>query len=179
MAKTYTAPTTIAVGDALTASLYNTYVGTNVANLIVPPTCRVQISSNQTFSNASWAALSWATSSWDTDSMFTAATNYIQINTAGLYQLSFCLTFAANAAGDRIAYATLNNATIDGTGGVLGASGKGISTTDNRMCSSTVLNLAANDRIRLVGYQNSGGNLNTAAVGTENFLSVVWVGRTS
>lgn len=179
MAKTYTAPTTVSSGDAITASLYNTYVSTNVANLIVPPTCRVQLASNQTFLNATWAALDYGTEAWDTDSMFTAATNYIEINTAGLYQVSFSINFAANATNDRIAYVTLNTATINGSGNIFGASGRGISTTDNRMTASALVNLAVTDRLRVIGYQNSGGSLATVNTGFENFLAAVWVGRTS
>ena len=179
MAKTYTAPTTVSAGDAVTASLYNTYVGTNVANLIVPPSCRVQLSSNKTFTDSTWGALDWGTAAWDTDSMFTAATNYIQINTAGLYQVSFGINFVSNSTFERIAYVTLNTATINGSGNVFGTTSKGISVTDARLIGSTTLSLAVNDRLRLLGYQNTAGNLATVNTGVENFLCATWIGRTS
>ena len=177
MAKTYTAPTTVSAGDAITASLYNTYVGTNVANLIVPPAAAVQRTSNLS-SYPSATDITWQSAAYDTDSMWSAgAPTRLTINTTGLYILS--------VSGLVTASPTINGCSI-------GIQRNGVNCfyqytpfTSNalRFFYSVVCNLTATDYLTVnaeisggSGYAIGGG----AALSLDNTrLSATWIGRTS
>jgi hypothetical protein len=175
VAKTYTAPTSVAVGDALTASLYNTYVGTNIANLIVPPTFMVSRSTNQT-GYVSQDAITWNASAWDSDGMVSGAT--VTVRTAGIYLLTFCGVLDATA--------TITDCTpiikINGTD-IFDEHKEPFSATVMSFTSSIVANLAVNDLITAAIGVVGGSAYIIRGSGTvstsQTRLSGVWIGRTS
>ncbi len=175
MAKTYTAPTTVSAGDAITASLYNTYVGTNVANLIVPPAVRVYRSSNLT-GYTNMAAITWNAEDYDTDSMYSTGTT-VTINTAGLYLVTFNGYFSSTGATRILQRVAANGTTF--LGSELTLDGGGGST----FTASTVRNFAATTTItsfaQFVGgsaYVIQGSATDADA---QTALSLTWIGRTS
>ncbi len=169
MGKTYTAPTTVSAGDAITASLYNTYVGTNVANLIVPPAVLLRRVANQSISNNTETNMSWDTEDVDTDSMWSSGTT-ITIQTSGIYVVSMFINFgAANGTGLReIAFKK------NGVGGIGSNTSMPNSSYTHNVTASAIFSAVATDTITAVAFQSSGSAMNL----TGN-ISVVWMGRTS
>jgi len=90
---------------------------------------------------------------WDTDTCHDNATNNTRLTckTAGKYIITGCVTFAANAAGYRWVYILLNNTTNIGEQGFMNA---GIYYA--RVGCSAIYNLAVNDYIELVVFQDCG-----------------------
>jgi hypothetical protein len=178
VAKTYTAPTTVSAGDALTASLYNTYVGTNIANLIVPPSVKLQKTTTQSITNASETALTWPTAVYDTDSMYSAVnTSRITINTPGIYVLTACATFASNGTGERLLYFRVNG---DSANRLAFARAFANQSGSSGLVIATSVQLSAATYIEVAAYQSSGGALNVLGdVYEVASFSAVWVGRTS
>ena len=175
MAKTYTTPTSVSAGDAITASLYNTYVGTNVANLIVPPTFMVARSTSQTGYTGN-SAITWNQTSWDSDGMVSGA--IVTVRTAGIYLLTF------NGVLD--ATATITDVTpvikLNGTD-LFDEHKEPFSATVMSFTTSIVANLAVNDLLT-AAVQVIGGSAysirGSATTDTsQTRLSGVWIGRTS
>lgn len=183
MAKTYTAPTTVAAGDALTASLYNTYVGTNVANLIVPPLLRLERGTTQSIANATDTFITWPTEVFDTDGMYTATSDTITAQTAGIYQVNVCMTFDSNGTGVRVLSLCKNTVlATDGTKRIASVTQSSLTNgAQGILCCSTIIELAATDTIKAHVYQTSGGALNIGTAGSplQTSISMAWLGRTS
>ena len=176
MAKTYTAPTTVNAGDAITASLYNTYVGTNVANLIVPPSCMVHRTSNLS-GYASDTAITWQAEAWDTDSMYSSGTN-VTINTTGIYLLTLTVSWACTATAT-VANAsfTINGTGVNGAFNSVNAGNVGVAT------GSLVASLNATDTITgRCGWAGGSAFIvkgDTTVTDNQSRMSVVWIGKTA
>ena len=183
MAKTYTAPTTVSAGDALTASLYNTYVGTNVANLIVPPLLRLERGTTQSIANVTDTFITWPTEVFDTDGMYTATSDTITTQTAGIYQINLGVTFASNGTGVRVLTLCKNTASpSDASKRISSVTVSGLTNAaEGILCCSTIIELAATDTIKAHVYQSSGGALNVGTAGSplQTSISMAWLGRTS
>ena len=184
MAKTYTAPTSVVAGDAITASLYNTYVGTNVANLIVPPSCRVEKTTQQNISTTSDTIVTWDVEKYDTDGMVTlsSSTSQITINTPGIYLITAGVAYEANATNRRVIYVTKNGTSYSEN--IIGDNRASVYEGSAQFQVTTMIELANADVIRMLVYQNSGATLKIPAVlnaaeQANTFLSLAWIGRTS
>jgi hypothetical protein len=171
VAKTYTAPTTVSAGDAITASLYNTYVGTNVANLIVPPACMATATASQNVSTGTWTAMTFNTESYDTDSMHDNVTNNsrITINTTGIYLCTAYNNFAGSIAG------SIRNMALRANGSTYIAVSQ-IGLSDSAQTISIAYPFTAGDYIEFAVYQSSGVTMTNDAA---RFGNVTWIGRTS
>lgn len=183
MAKTYTAPTTVSVGDALTASLYNTYVGTNVANLIVPPACRFSLTTARNVPSGSHLSITFNTDAredYDTDGMLAAtAASKITVQTAGIYLCTATVNFSANNTGVRFARIFRNRSGTEIAFAISEVTSTQASVTNASVAGMIECNVA--DTIELGVFQNSGATLTAAPeaqYGT-TFLAVQWIGRTS
>jgi len=175
VAKVYTTPTSVSAGDAITASLYNTYVGTNVANLIVPPTFMVARSTSQT-GYTSQAAITWNASAWDSDGMVSGAT--VTVRTAGIYLLTFNGVLDATATiTDCAPIIKINGADI------FDEHKEPFSGTVASFTTSIVANLAVNDLITAAVGVVGGSAYSIRGSATtdtsQTRLSGVWIGRTS
>jgi hypothetical protein len=184
MAKTYNTFTNVSVGSVLTASDYNDALE-NINNYREPPMCRLNRASAQTLTTATWAIVTSWNESIDTDGMFTVATDYIEIQTAGVYRVSFVVEIAQNSTGVRLATATVNNSSaIPGGTQRIATCHIPTNPTSTAGLSATCMRpFIAGDEIRLHVFQNSGGNLNLANVGNNNGpdpeLAVEFVGLAS
>ena len=184
MAKTYTAPTTIAVGDALTASLYNTYVGTNVANLIVPPSLRLERGTTLSIANGTDTLVTWPTEVFDTDGMYTAISDTITVQTAGIYQINTTVEFSANTSGIRVVSLLKNPASAgDGSSRLASTTVQATSSSGGNcvISCSTIASLVATDTIKVHVYHSAGTAVNVASTGSplQTNVSMAWIGRTS
>jgi hypothetical protein len=178
MAKTFTSNiASVNTGDVLTSSGYNTVL-TTLNSHTVPPMCQMAVTAS--FSLTTTATNYTLTSSSfpiDTDSMSGTA-NQITISTAGVYLVSYSISFATNATGYRAATIALNGvgSAVTGTGyapaTLAGSSGSG-----TVVCNSRLMNLSAGQYLTLVGAQSSGGTL--ALSSNDQYLQAVFVGRAS
>ncbi len=178
MAKTYTAPTTVSVGDAVTASLYNTYVGTNVANLIVPPMCRVYRTSVSA-SIASNDPIAFTTEEFDTDGMWEGVTNPSRITatTAGVYLFTGSVRIDGTSAFSQVNfYAKKNGGTEQYFQNFQAYTG-----SNYAAAIAFTVSLAANDYVQIFSGHGAGGTVtvNGSATSFITNLSATWVGRTS
>lgn len=124
-----------------------------------PPKCRAYHSTTQSLTTATLTAIALNSERFDTDTIHDTATNNSRLTckTAGLYLITGCLGYAAHATGERSTIIRLGGATqIGGTAGLSGGA-----TLPTRHTVSTIYPLAVNDYVELVGYQSSGGALNT------------------
>ena len=92
------ASTTAAVGQPITAALWNTAVGNTPKAKISNSTTQTLTTSNTTY------GMVFDTEDFDTDNMGDTTNEQLNINTAGLYRITCQATFAANATGRRSVY---------------------------------------------------------------------------
>lgn len=190
MAKTYTAVTAAnaTAGNAILASDHSTNF-TNVNNLIVPSMCMLTYSTTQAVTTATNTVVTFDTAAIDTDPTMatTGAGAKITINTTGVYQVSYVVSFSgqAAAAGDRRAAVIKNGAgSVGGTGtNLYGWTSTPSALANNNipvLSASFLMDLTATDYIQLAVYHTQGANVN---VGYVNYglplLSAAWVGRKS
>lgn len=177
MAKTYTTVADKSVGDVFTEAMWDDYIKTNTNNLIVPPSCRVYHSANQSLSNTTDTTLAFNSERFDTDSMHDTVTNNsrITIQTAGIYLLSATVSFEANGTGVRVVWLRLNGATKIAQ---QSAVPPGVNTTD--ITIQTVYDLAAADYVQVLAYQSCGSPMNVTrnANYSPEFMAM-WMGKSS
>ena len=171
----YTAPTTRATSNLITAAIWNTDVVENIKFLANPPACRVYHGSAQSWpSTASSAASAFNSERYDTDGMHSTVTNNsrITINTAGLYLIGGHGEFAANSSGTRFIGIRVNGSAY------IAASLHDVAGTLNGYVSiATVYKFAATDYAELYFAQTSGSTLNLAsAVATSPEFHATWIG---
>jgi hypothetical protein len=184
LAKTYNTIPAVDPGDVYAATAHNNIV-TNVNNYRVPPFALVSISASQNISNITDTAMGFA-SSTAVDCIVTngstsstiANGGKVKIDTAGVYFVSYMITFAANGTGLR--YATIAK---NGSGSALNATGTfwhsvaGTSGQQTMLAGQGLMDLAVNDEIQLVVYQNSGGTLQSMTAGPTRHLHLMWAGQ--
>lgn len=185
MPKTYNSIPTVITGDVYTATAHNNIV-TNVNNYRVPPACRVRRSAALSFASGSIIAVNFDAEDIDTDGMFTATTNQITVQTAGVYALSGTLCLNANASGQRYCAIVLNptfsgsgdTATITAGTRITAQVNAATVDTESAMTCATTYNLAAGDRIALLAFQASGTSLGMNGT-VHTSLSATWLGQVS
>jgi hypothetical protein len=111
-------------------------------------------------------------SSYDPRGWFNDANDSIDIGQDGFYCITANVSFSANATGRRAIILALNGGGISSV--VLSAS----SSTETNLVSTTNMYLFDGDQITVIGFQNSGGALNTLvqASGAFTALSVARIG---
>ena len=180
---------TVSTGDVLTATAYNNFI-TSMNSTTVPPMIRVRRNAAQSIAGNVSGAVNFDAKDFDTDWGFTASSNLLTVGTTGVHFLTATVDFQTNGTGTRgvaIFYgATVSGATDAATitagtriaGNMVGPS-SGV--TQTVITCSTLYNLTAGDKIAVMAYQNSGGNLNTQSGGSveETSFSAFLVGRTS
>jgi len=171
---------TVAVGDKITASLWNDDVRDAVNFLISAPRVKVYKTANQSIANAAYACLTWNAEAFDTDTMHNNATSNSRITftTAGTYQVTLNVFWATNGTGNRVLTIEKNGTTAINSGTkVIDPIGFTPIAADSNGVSFTFLaTFSAADYIQAFVYQSSGGSLNLNA-GTEasSSFSARWV----
>ena len=165
---------TVAVGDKITASLWNDDVRDAVDFLISPPRVKVYKTASQSIATYSWACLTWNAEAFDSDTMHDNATanSRITFTTAGTYQITYNAFWANNATG-------LRNHTIEKNGNTTQGNGTPIvepfaispvAASHSGASISVMASFAAGDWIQAFAWQNSGGALNLSG-GSESHAS--------
>lgn len=123
---------------------------------------RVFNSTTISVSNNTDTTLTFDSERWDTDGIHSTSSNTGRLTCVnrGKYLITGSVMFASNATGLRELYIYLN-----GTTGIAIQKIPAVSGTDSAVNISTVYDLAVNDYVELVAFQNSGGSLNVQAVG--------------
>ena len=171
---------TVAVGDKITASLWNDDVRDAVNFLISPPRVKVYKTANQSIGSSGWACLTWDAEAFDTDTMHSnvTANSRITFTTAGTYLITLNCFWANNATGLRNHKIELNGTTTEGSGTdmIEPFAIAPVAATHSGANISFIQTFAANDYINAFVWQNSGGALNLAGVSeSHSSLSANWI----
>jgi len=171
---------TVAVGDKITASLWNDDVRDAVNFLISPPRCKLYRTANQSITTGTWTAIAWTAETFDTDTMHDNTTNNqrITFTTAGTYQVTFRAMWASSAAGARSLAIEKNGTTTQGSGTdvVTSFATAPIGSTHNGINVTVMAEFAANDYIMAFVNQTSGGALNFSGTSdAHSSFAALWV----
>jgi len=157
----WTAPRTWVVGELISAAIMNTHIRDNQIQLYNGmPAARVFHSVNQAINNNALTVLTFDTERFDNDTIHDGVNpTRLTCVTAGKYQITANIAWAANVNGRRGLWLYLNGATtIAGVQQPIDAvAGWG------EQSLSTLYDLVATDFVETQVYQNSGGALNITA----------------
>lgn len=137
---------------------------------------RVFHNAAQSIANATHTAVAFNSERFDTNEIHDTATNNTRLTckTAGKYLIGGTLEYAANASGIfRIAAIRLNGATFISSGKETFPTG-GLAHLVSAE-TQTLYDLAVNDYVELMAYQDTGGALNVNASG--NYSPEFWMYR--
>lgn len=147
--------------------------------LLNPPIAELRQTTLQTFTTSVSAAVTFTTEDIDTDidgigghDNVTNPSRYTA-RYAGWYLISGAVEFVANATGDRFAWLAVNGTDVNGSVGFQAGDATGSAAVQARI-KKVYLNIG--DYVEVIGFQSSGGNLNTV-VGArdQSSMSVQWV----
>jgi hypothetical protein len=125
------------------------------------PAVEVWHSVHQSLANSTEAVLGFDSEIFDTDAIHDPGINSrLTCKTSGVYLVEFGIEFAVNATGQRYVYIRKN-----GTANVASAFRAALPTFQTSVEKVKLLNLAVNDYLELVVFQNSGGALNVESSG--------------
>jgi hypothetical protein len=133
---------------------------------------RVTHNTTQTFTTGTEAALLFNTETFDTSAIHDTGSNTSRLTAplTGKYLVEGSISWAANGTGVRVNRIRRNGSTILSGGG-----GSAIATSGLSLChSATIALLNATDYVELLGFQSSGGNLDT--ITNEANFSMTWLG---
>jgi hypothetical protein len=150
-------------GTAITAAKLNN-IEDGIYYSHFQPAARAYHNANQSTTSATPFVLAFNSERFDTDTIHDTATNNSRLTckTAGKYQITGQVRWAANATGDRYVVIQLNGATPLAEVWQQAVTVAAIPTA--QICA-TLYDLAVNDYVELVAQQTSGGALNVIATG--------------
>ncbi len=144
---------------------YNLQVGTSkIADTNVTPAkmggfdkARAIKTVNQSVTSGVGVQVSFDSEDFDTNSLHDNVTNNNRLTckTAGKYLICASINWTVNGTGIRQCYLRLNAATV-----LVSTSIAALPSDDVGQTISVIYNLAVNDYVEVIGYQNSGGALN-------------------
>jgi hypothetical protein len=141
--------------ELVNAQLMNDHIRDSFDFLYSPPAARVYNGSDISVSHSSATALTFDSERFDNDTIHDTVTNPSRLTckTAGRYLITGHVSFqTANATGVRELWVRLNGATK-----IAGQTGPGRgSGADTPVTVGTVYELAENDYVELIAYQDSG-----------------------
>jgi hypothetical protein len=158
--------------DQATEKVYYNGVELNTAGGPVSAiSARAYQSAEQTIPSGYGTWLSFNAEYYDTDGLFTPPSTMIYAKRrAGYYLVLGQVEFKANASGFRYALLCKNASTYLAANECLPLTG-----WESALNVQSVVYLAVNDYVRMMVYQNSGGNLNTAAGDFVTWLSLIYL----
>lgn len=144
------------------------------AFLAAPPIAELRQIVVQTLTTGVGAAITFTAEGVDTDVDGTGGhstssnTSRYTARYPGWYQVSGVVAFAGNVTGRRISWWTVNGVPVTATQLAFAP----VTTGDAEIPGRTAhVYLAIGDYVELIGYQESGGNLDTLVAGTNNVAS--------
>lgn len=172
----YTDPTTQTNGVIIGETEWNTDIVDNIRFLADPPRVFTYRSSNQSIPNATETTVTFNAEKFDTDAMHSTSVNTSRITavTAGLYQITLRLYFAANSTGYRwgriylngVGFTLLDVDTADAP-----------SSTAGTVFCQVEQYLDVGEYVEASCYQTSGGALNLSGSTTveATWFSARWI----
>jgi len=173
------------VGELVDADMMNAQIRDTAQFALSPPWALVKRTGNQTIGNNSWTDVDFDdTADIDTDGMHDPDDGFVTITSKGLYAVQGQVIFdtsANDARGIAIDKIGATPPTIVRSGTSHNSAGAGVGVTiveiEAALQCGRYLPLNVGDQIKLVVYQNTGGNL--AALGSSShfytWLSVQWI----
>jgi len=166
-------PATFAVG-VLASTAMNSGVRDPLNFLLSPPAAKLRQTSAQSLTTSVAAAITFDVEDLDNVGGHSTVTNTSRYTAvyAGWYFCGGGVGYASNATGLRGAEFAVNGTVVNGVGVLLSA----ITGATTRVpCRGILVFLNVGDYVEVLGFQSSGGALNTAVTGTEQpSMSVVW-----
>jgi hypothetical protein len=168
-------PPTFLVGGALTAAVLNTNIRDGLTFLANPPIAVLFQAVAQSVGNNAWTALTFDSTNFDTYSGHSNTTNNSRWTCpqAGYYELAGAAAFVANGTGVRGCGYAINGTQASIANNVTTNAGAGAVTCTPMASTIQFLNL--NDYVQLLGYQVSGGALNTSVGTFESHFMIKFV----
>jgi hypothetical protein len=144
-----------------------------VLPLSIFPVCKIRQTAAQTIGTGAFATILMDATDIDNDGIADLAADQIKIKFPGLYLLTGKVAFVAGAATGRYAR-FLVNGVATGDCGPFTPRAADIP----RIPCHDLVSLSRGDTVKLQGFQDTGGNLNTyvAAAEVQSTLWAVWVG---
>lgn len=172
----WTAPTTRATNDLISAANWNTDLVDNLSWLGTSrPHAMVYKSGNTSIANTTYTIGTYDSEYFDTGACHSTSVNTGRLTVptggGGLYEIFALWVWASNATGIRYSEFYLNGTTgfsVTVPGTVNGT------ITCNAMYTQRVL--TAGDYVETRGYQSSGGALNHTGTATYSFFGFGWIG---
>jgi hypothetical protein len=142
--------------ELVTADLLNEQLKENMSFLYAPPAARVYSVASISVSSNNSLALPFDNERYDTDNIHDTGTNPSRLTcqSPGKYLIIGQAAFESNTTSYRRLKVRLNGATIIAQETVAPVNGAA-----TEMTVATIYELAANDYVELLAYQNSGGAL--------------------
>jgi hypothetical protein len=161
--------------DLITAADYNNGPAASNTFLTTVPIFMGYSSAGQTLTNNVAAAIALDAELVDSDNGHSLVTNNSRYTAqvTGWYAVSGVVSFAANATNVRLSCIRTNGSVFPGAVAEWPAASAGVTCVPTNV---TLVPLAVNDYVELVGFQNSGGSLALASgTQTSTGMSVWWV----
>lgn len=171
-------PRTWTVAELLTAAKMNLDVRDGLNFLLSPPLAILRKTASQAIPNGTHTAITFDTEDLDRDGGHSTVTNTSRYTsaTAGYYQISGNVTFAANGTGWRdIMFQKNNSSTTRQSRNGTPAIPSG--TADSALNLSGTLFLAVSDYVEIMAYQTSGGSLNAIASNQDCRMEARWISK--
>jgi len=167
-------------GTVATTSEMNTFFRDPINYLLVRPHAQLLQIVVQTLTTAVAAAITFTSETVDTDVDGVGGHDNVTNNSrwtaryAGWHLLGGGVAFAANATGRRASWWQVNGTAVNGSSVAVAAAIGGLETVVPARSMQVFLNVG--DYVELMGYQESGGNLNTfSSTFNASSMSVLWV----
>lgn len=171
-------PRTWTVAELLTAAKMNTDVRDGLNFLLSPPLAILRKTTSQGVSNGTHTAITFDAEDFDRDGGHSNVTNPSRYTcqTAGYYDLSGNITFAANGTGWRDIMFQKNgsSSTRQSRNGCPAIPG---GTAESALNLAGTMFLSVSDYVEIVAYQTSGGTLNAVASNQDSRFEVRWASK--
>lgn len=167
-------------GEVVTAAYFNANVRDAGNFWLSVPTFEGRQTVAQSTTTAVAVPINLDTEDLDNDNGHSTVSNTSRYTaqTAGRFQYGGGVAYATNATGSRHAEVWKNGVGMNGEGTANGANAGGQPTRQGARLGSAPMN-GSSDYLEMVGFQTSGGALNTDIVGvSQPTFSVRWVGTT-
>lgn len=167
---------TFVAGEVVLASYFNTNINGPIGFLLAPPILEIRQTTLMTVTTSTWTAATFTTEDVDSSGMHSTSSNTDRCTAVypGWYQFSGGSGWAANSTGARGTYWDVNAAALNGSQTLEPPLTTGNTSIYPSRTKQIFLNVS--DYARLMIWQSSGGNLNTAVSTTEQpHISGRWV----
>jgi hypothetical protein len=171
----------VATGSKATATLWNNAVYQQWQFLdVVKPVTQLTAGTATSMANNAWTAVNFDTEVIDTDSQHSTVSNTSRVvigTTLGWYRCSGVVTFTGSATGSRYgAKLQLNGVDVNGAQNLYANYSASVQQTAS-LATIYVQSILSTDYVELLGFQASGGAMNTVVVSAlRSCFSVEYMG---